>query len=92
MVVAIGSTVPAGTAFNTIDMKVNFLRPVLPGEAELQAKATVVHRGRTIALVNCEIFDAGKLAAHATASYLLLPGRFWERPVQVGEEIQPSPE
>jgi class 3 adenylate cyclase len=28
-----------------------------------------------------------KLAAQATASFLLLPGRFWERPVQVANEI-----
>ncbi len=51
MIIAAGSTVPAGTAFNTIDLKINFLRPVLPADGELQAKAHVVHRGRTIALV-----------------------------------------
>lgn len=89
MIVAAGSLVPAGTAFNTIDLKVNFLRPVLPGPDELQARATVVHRGRTISLVNCDILDTkGKLAAHATASFLMLPGRFWEHPVHVGDELQ----
>ena len=88
MILAAGSTVAAGTAYNTIDLKVNFLRPVLPGAGELVAKAVVVHRGRTMAVVNCEIRDEqGKLAAQATASVLLLPGRFWERPVQVAEEL-----
>ena len=88
IILAAGSTVPAGTAFNTIDLKVNFLRPVLPDDGELNAKATVIHRGRTIAVVNCEVRDEqGKLAAQATASVLLLPGRFWDRPVQVAEEI-----
>jgi class 3 adenylate cyclase len=87
MVVATGSTAPAGTAFNTIDLKVNYLRPVLPGESELRAKATVVHRGRTIALVSCDILDADKLVAQATSSFLILPGRFWERPVEVAEEM-----
>jgi class 3 adenylate cyclase len=29
----------------------------------------------------------GKLAAQATASFLILPGRFWERPVEVANEI-----
>src|SRR4029077_7844371 len=89
MIVATGSTVPAGTAFNTIDLKVNFLRPVLPERDELRAQAAVVHRGRTISLVNCDIIDAnGKLAARATSSFLMLPGRFWEHPVHVGNELQ----
>ena len=39
MIVAVGSTLPAGTAFNTMDLKINFLRPVLPGEGELTAQA-----------------------------------------------------
>jgi len=89
IIAATGTTVTAGTAFNTIDLKINFLRPVLPGQGEMQARATVVHRGRTIALVNCDIVDSGgKLAAQATASCLLLPGRFWEKPVQVANEIR----
>jgi uncharacterized protein (TIGR00369 family) len=91
MILAAGSTVPAGTAFNTIDLKVNFLRPVLPGDGELRARATVIHRGRTMAVVNCEVRDEkDKLAAQATSSILLLPGRFWDRPVQVADEITPE--
>ncbi len=91
MILAAGSTVPAGTAFNTIDLKVNFLRPVRPDEGELRARAHLVHRGRTIAVLNCEVRDEhDKLVAQATGSVLLLPGRFWERPVQVAEEIAPE--
>jgi uncharacterized protein (TIGR00369 family) len=90
IILAAGSTVQAGTAFNTMDLKINFLRPVLP-DGELTASATVIHRGRTIAVVNCEIRDAeGKLAATATSSVLILPGRHWERPVQVADEITPE--
>jgi len=91
MIVAVGSTLPAGTAFNTMDLKINFLRPVLPGEGELTAQAKVIHRGRTVAVANCEVRDPdGKLAAQATASFLLLPGRYWETPVHVGDEINPE--
>lgn len=90
IILAAGSTVEAGTAYNTMDLKVNFLRPVLPN-GELTAQASVIHRGRTIAVVNCEIRDAqGKLAATATSSVLILPGRLWERPVQVADEITPE--
>lgn len=90
IILAAGSTVHAGTAFNTMDLKVNFLRPVLP-DGELTAHASVIHRGRTIAVVNCEIRDDhGKLAASATSSVLILPGRHWERPVQVADEVTPD--
>jgi uncharacterized protein (TIGR00369 family) len=88
IIFAAGSTVPAGTAFNTIDLKLYFLRPVLPGDGELVARAKVVHRGRTIAVVNCEISGPdGAMVAQATGSVLILPGRHWERPVQVADEI-----
>ena len=88
IILAAGSTVPAGTAFNTIDLKLYFLRPVVPTDGELLARARVVHRGRTIAVVNCEIVGPdGALVAQGTSSVLLLPGRYWELPVQVADEI-----
>ncbi len=40
-------------------------------------------------LINCDIIDAsGKLAARATSSFLMLPGRFWEHPVHVVDALQ----
>jgi uncharacterized protein (TIGR00369 family) len=88
IILAAGSTVPAGTAFNTIDLKLYFLRPVVPGEGELVARAKTVHRGRTIAVVNCQITAPdGAVVAQATSSVLILPGRHWDRPVQVADEI-----
>jgi uncharacterized protein (TIGR00369 family) len=88
IILAAGSTVPAGTAFNTIDLKLYFLRPAVPGNGELVARAKIVHRGRTIAVANCEITGPdGALIAQATSSVLILPGRHWESPVQVADEI-----
>ena len=85
---AAGTTVPAATGFSTIDLKLYLLRPVLPADGELIAQATVVHRGRTIAIVNCEITGPdGALVAQAASSVLILPGRNWTRPVQVADEI-----
>ena len=87
MTLAVGTTVPAATAYSPLDMTVHFLRPIIPG-GELFARARVGHRGRTIAVVSCEIVDAkGKLMAQASGSTLILPGRAWERPVNVAEEI-----
>lgn len=88
MTLAVGSTVPAATAYSPLDMTVHFLRPALPDGGELRAIGRVVHRGRTIAVTSCEIVDAkGKLVARAAGSALVLPGRRWERPVNVGEEM-----
>lgn len=85
---AAGTTVPAGTAFSTIDLKLYLLRPVLPAEGELIAHATVAHRGQTIAIATCQITGPdGALVAQATGSVLILPGRNWQRPVQVADEI-----
>lgn len=73
---SIETTVPAGTAFATVDMKVYFLRPVLPDGGELRARGTVVHRGRTVAIATSEVVDAeGRKVALATGSGLILPGR-----------------
>jgi uncharacterized protein (TIGR00369 family) len=88
MILAAATTVPAATAFNTIDLKLYFLRPTLPADGELIARAKLAHRGRTIAVVNCDITGPdGALIAQATGSVLILPGRHWERPVQVADEI-----
>lgn len=89
MTLAVGGTVPAATAYSPLDMKIYYLRPVPPGEGELAARARVVHRGRTIAVVSCEIVDrAGRLVAQSSGSVLILPGRPWERPVHVADEFR----
>jgi uncharacterized protein (TIGR00369 family) len=85
---AAGTTVPPGTAFSTIDLKLYLLRTVLPTDGELIARATIAHRGRTIAIANCQITGPdGAVIAQAAGSVLILPGRHWERPVQVADEI-----
>ena len=70
------TTLPAGTAFGPVDLKVYFLRPVPPDGRDLVARGTVIHRGRSIAIGTSDVFDAdGKKVAVATGSSLILPGR-----------------
>ncbi len=88
MTLAAGSTVPAATAFSPLDMKIHFLRPVVPARGDLVARARVLHRGRKIAVVICEITDPeDRRVAQSSGSVLILPGRPWERPVHVEDEI-----
>ncbi len=75
---AVMTTLPAGTSFGTLDLKVNFLRPVTPDGRDLVARATVEQRGRTIAVTTCRIDDAdGKRVAMATGSAMISPDRPW---------------
>jgi uncharacterized protein (TIGR00369 family) len=75
---AVTTTLPPGTSFGTLDLKVNFLRPVTPNGRELVARATVEQRGRTIAVTTCRLDDAdGKRVAMATGSAMISPGRPW---------------
>lgn len=86
---AVQTTVPAGTSYAPLDLKVNFLRPVDPDGRDLIARGTVRHRGKTMAVATAEIVNAdGKKVAVATGSTLILPGRPWsiDRPVDVADE------
>jgi uncharacterized protein (TIGR00369 family) len=70
------STVEAGTAIASLDLKVNYLRPVFPDGEPIVAKARLIHRGRTLAIVAVEITNAeGKQVALATGTSMYLPGR-----------------
>lgn len=76
---AIHSTLPAATSWATLDLKVNFLRPVTADGTELRATARVLNRGRTIAVASAELVEeSGRTIALANTSAMLLPGRPWQ--------------
>jgi uncharacterized protein (TIGR00369 family) len=73
---AVQTTVPAGTALAPTDLRVQFIRPIVPDGGALVAHAEVVHRGRSVAVARADVRDAqGKLVAIATGSAVILPGR-----------------
>lgn len=83
---------PRATSFAPLDLAINFIRAVPATNGDLRAHATVAHSGRTISVVSCEIVDArDKLVATAVETMLILPGRPWERPVVVGDEVPMEP-
>jgi uncharacterized protein (TIGR00369 family) len=70
------TTAEPGMAIAPLDLKVNFLRPVLPDMRDLTAEAEVIHRGRSISVASCRVTNAdGKPVALATGSSMYLPGR-----------------
>jgi len=60
-------------SFTTLELKVNFLKPIW--NARLRAVARVVKQGRTTGLVECEVTDEkGSLVARASSTCLTLRG------------------
>ena len=73
MGMAYASTLEEGESFTTLEMKINFLRPVW--RARLTAEGALVQRGRTVGLAECTIADErGRLIARATSTCLTLRG------------------
>lgn len=73
MAMAYASTLEEGETFTTLELKINFLRPVWKGG--LLAVGKVVKGGRTIGLVECDITDEKhQLIARATSTCMTLRG------------------
>jgi uncharacterized protein (TIGR00369 family) len=71
---AVHTTLPAGLAYTSIELKVNYLRPVHATSGPLTAVGTVTKPGRRVAFAEGEVVDsAGKVVANATSSLLVFP-------------------
>ena len=67
------SELERGESFTTLELKINFMKPVW--KAHLRAEGKVVKRGRTVGLVECDVFDdKGSLVARASSTCLTLRG------------------
>lgn len=70
---AVHTTLDAGTAYTSIDITVNYLRPVTLASGTLVATGRVTKPGRRIALAAAEIVDGtGRLVATATSNCLIM--------------------
>jgi len=71
MGMAFASTLAPGESFTTVELKINFFRPVW--EAQLRAEGKVVRRGSTVGYIECEILDeSGRLVAKASSTCMVL--------------------
>ncbi len=68
---AYASTLERGETFTTLELKINFLRPVW--REKLLAISKIVNRGRTVGMVECEITDSqGRIVAKVTSTCMTL--------------------
>ncbi len=69
---AVYSTLALGTNYTTVEIKVNYLKPVTVATGPVRASARVLHRGRRTAMAEGRLEDArGRLLAHATTTCLI---------------------
>jgi uncharacterized protein (TIGR00369 family) len=67
------STLPAGVGYTTLELKVNFTRPITAATGRILCEGKVVHRGGRTATAEGRVFaeESGKLLAHGTTTCLL---------------------
>jgi len=73
MGLALATQTPPGVASATIEMKVNFFKPVRTGEGELSVSGRVTRRGNRVVFADAEALEEdGSVVESATSSLLLI--------------------
>jgi len=74
MALATLATLDEKHGFTTLDIRINYLRPITIATGEVRAEGKVIQGGRRIAYCEARLEDsAGKLLAHGTGSCLIIP-------------------
>ena len=73
---AVHAALRAGEAYTTLEMKLNYVRPIAPDAGEVVCEGRLIHRGARIATAEGRLVDGrGKLLAHGTETCLIFPAR-----------------
>ena len=73
MACAVHTTLPAGVAYTTLELKINYIRAAKITDQTLTATGSVIHVGRRAATAEGRIVDdEGKLVAHGTTTCMIL--------------------
>ena len=73
---AIFTTLTKGESWTTLELKINFVRPMTATTGPVRAEGRVIHRGRSVATSEGDLKDrAGKLYAHATTTCMIFPAK-----------------
>ena len=69
---AVHTTLPAGVGYTTVELKVNFLRPITARTGRLLCEGKTIHVGGRLATAEARLLDeAGKLYGHATTTCMI---------------------
>ena len=68
------STLEPDQGFTTVDIRINYLRPLSVETGEVRAEGRVIQGGRRLAYCEAKLTDrGGKVICHGTGSCLILP-------------------
>ncbi len=71
---AVHTTLKPGFAYTTVELKVNFVRPLLMSTGTVTAEGKVIHVGTRLATAEARVTDAaGKLYAHGSTTCMIFP-------------------
>lgn len=74
MAYCIHSTLKAGEEYTTLEMKINYIRPVFPSIGVVRCESKLIHRGARTATSEGQLFDQrGKLLAHGSETCMIFP-------------------
>jgi uncharacterized protein (TIGR00369 family) len=69
---AVHSTLPLGMAYTTVNLAVDFLRPITVATGAIRCEGRVVHRGARIAIAEGKVTDAaGKVYAQGKSTCMI---------------------
>lgn len=57
-------------ALTSVEFKLNFLRPSVPEGGDLEARSQVIRRGRTLSLVDVDVFQEKRHVAKGLFTYI----------------------
>jgi uncharacterized protein (TIGR00369 family) len=70
---AINTMMPAGRSFTTLELKINYTRPLRRETGEVTCEAKVIHVGSRVGTAEARVVDAdGKVYAHGTTTCILV--------------------
>jgi uncharacterized protein (TIGR00369 family) len=70
---AFATTLAEDEIFTSVDIKLNFLKPIF--NSKLRAEGKLIKKGSTVGLLECHVYDEKQsLVAHSTSSCMVLRG------------------
>lgn len=76
MACAAHSTLKVGEGYTTLEMKLNYVRPVMPESEVVRCEGRLIHRGGSVITSEGRLVDArGKLLAHGTETCMVFAAK-----------------
>ena len=76
------TTLAEDELFSTVELKMNFLKPIF--KAKLRAVGKLIKKGSSVGLLECYVYDQkGSLVAHSTSTCMVLKGNSRRKRIQM---------